>query len=61
MVDAVLGGQPGPAADVVLANAAAALIAAERANDPKQAVALAAQAISSGGALGVLQALRNLI
>lgn len=53
----VLQGEPGPARDIVLANTAAALIAAERASEPKMAAALAAEAVDSGVANGLLRRL----
>jgi anthranilate phosphoribosyltransferase len=53
----ILAGTPTPSARVVLANAAAALIAAERVATPAAGVAMAADAISSGRALRVLQEL----
>ena len=51
----VLSGQKGPKRDMVLMNAAAALVAAEQAPDMAQGVALAAQLIDSGAALGKLE------
>jgi anthranilate phosphoribosyltransferase len=57
LVRAILGGEPGPRRDVVLVNAAAALLAAARALDFKAGVALAARAIDSGAALGKLHSL----
>ena len=56
----VLGGERGPRRDVVLLNAGAALMVAGRANDLKEGVELAGQAIDSGGALRVLERLRAL-
>ncbi len=53
----ILTGARGPRRDVVLANAAAALVAAGKAPGLRQAVALAAEAIDSGAALAKLQAL----
>jgi anthranilate phosphoribosyltransferase len=50
----VLAGAPGAFRDIVLLNAAAALIVAERAEDLTGGVALAAQAIDSGAAHAVL-------
>jgi anthranilate phosphoribosyltransferase len=47
---AVLDGDPGPKRDIVLANAAAALLVAHRAPDLKSAVTIAAEAIDSGRA-----------
>jgi anthranilate phosphoribosyltransferase len=46
----VFRGKPGPARDIVLANAAAALLAAERASEPRAAVQMAADVIDSGKA-----------
>ncbi len=54
---AVLGGEAGPARDVVLANAAAALMAAGRAAEPLAAMEVARQSIDSGAAMGKLDAL----
>jgi anthranilate phosphoribosyltransferase len=53
----LLDGREGPAARVVLANAAAALVAAERVASPAQGVPLAAAAVSSGRARQVLDRL----
>jgi anthranilate phosphoribosyltransferase len=50
VIRAVLAGQPGPARDIVVVNAAAGLLAAGKAAEPKASAALAAQAIDSGGA-----------
>lgn len=57
-LEALLKGAPGAYRDVVLLNAAAALIVAGRAADLKQGAALAAKAIDDGAALGVLTRLR---
>lgn len=51
---AILEGERGPRRDVVLLNAAAALIAADRAEDLKEGVRQAARAIDSGEAARVL-------
>jgi len=51
----VLGGAQGPRREVVLLNAAAALRAAGLARDWKQGLGLAAEAIDSGRAAGVLE------
>ena len=56
---AVLRGEPGPRQDIVLANAAAALVAAEIADDWADGVALARRAIASGAAYEKLEALRT--
>jgi len=60
IIRAVLGGEPGPRRDIVLMNAAAALVAGARARDLKDGVAVAAQSIDSGGARGKLDALVTL-
>ena len=48
----ILAGAPGPRRDIVLVNAAAALVAVGRARDFREGVALAAGAIDSGAAKG---------
>ena len=53
----ILEGETGPPRDVVLANAAAALVAAGRAPDWGEGAALAAQSIDSGAARAKLDAL----
>lgn len=57
LVREVLNGQTGPRRDVVLLNAAAALIAAGRTNDWREAIGLAAESIDSKQARGVLERL----
>src|SRR5467141_1350459 len=57
IIRAVLGGEPGPRRDIVLMNAAAALVAGARARDLKDGVAVAAQSIDSRAARGKLDAL----
>jgi anthranilate phosphoribosyltransferase len=54
---AVLGGLKGPLRDIVLLNAAAALLVAGKASTLREGVALAAESIDSGKALAVLEAL----
>jgi anthranilate phosphoribosyltransferase len=54
----VLDGERGPRRDVVLINAAAALLVAGRVGDLREGVALAAGAIDSGGALRIVDGLR---
>jgi anthranilate phosphoribosyltransferase len=56
----VLEGKLGPLRDIVLFNAAAALLVAGKAKSLRDGVALAAQSIDSGKALGVLDALVKL-
>jgi len=58
VIRAVLEGQQGPATDVVLANAAAALVAAERAATPRAGMEQARASIRSGRALRVLTELQ---
>jgi anthranilate phosphoribosyltransferase len=57
VIRTVLDGREGPATRVVLANAAAALVAAGRASGPAEGVALAAAALASGRAREVLDRL----
>ncbi len=54
----VLRGVEGPALWVVLANAAAALLAAERVGSLREGVARAREAVAAGRALHVLEQLR---
>ncbi|HLY13784.1 MAG TPA: anthranilate phosphoribosyltransferase [Candidatus Limnocylindrales bacterium] len=58
LVEAVLGGAPGPRRDVVLLNAAAGFVAAGRASDLAAGVALAAATIDAGTPLALLARLR---
>ncbi|MGD0248525.1 MAG: anthranilate phosphoribosyltransferase [Candidatus Limnocylindrales bacterium] len=58
LVEAVLGGEPGPRRDVVLLNAAAAFVAAGRAAGLRDGIALAAQMIDTGAATARLARLR---
>ena len=60
MLRDVLQGKHGPARDVVLANAAGALVAAGSAATLKEGVALAAESIDTGAAQGKLDALVEL-
>jgi anthranilate phosphoribosyltransferase len=57
-LEALLKGATGPYRDVVVLNAAAALIVAGRAADLRHGAAIAAKAIDDGAALGVLTRLR---
>jgi anthranilate phosphoribosyltransferase len=50
IIRGLLAGAPGPRRDIVLMNAAAALVAGGRANDLRQAAGVAAKAIDSGAA-----------
>jgi anthranilate phosphoribosyltransferase len=56
---ALLEGAPGPFRDIVLLNAAAALLVAGRAADLRAGAAIAAEAIDGGAASGVLARLRH--
>ena len=53
----MLAGEPGPRRDIVLMNAAAALVVGGKAHDFKEGVALAAQSIDSGAAAAKLAGL----
>ena len=53
----VLGGEPGPRRDIVLMNAAAALVAGGKARDLKEGVGMASQSIDSGAAASKLAVL----
>jgi anthranilate phosphoribosyltransferase len=57
IIRAVLDGEKSPRRDVVLINAAAALVAAGRADRIADAITLAAESIDSGAAAGKLEAL----
>jgi len=57
IIRAVLGGEKSPRRDVVLLNAAAALVAAGRADRIADAIPIASQSIDSGAAAAKLQAL----
>ncbi len=54
---AILEGARGPKRDIVLVNSAAALVAAGKARDFQQGMALAAESLDSGAALAKLEAL----
>jgi anthranilate phosphoribosyltransferase len=54
IIRGVLAGKRGPARDIVLLNAGAALIVAGKATDPKTAAETAAQAIDNGAAANLL-------
>jgi len=58
-IDAILAGEPGPRRDVVLFNAAAALLVAGVAATLAEGVGLAAESIGSGRARGSLDRLRK--
>jgi anthranilate phosphoribosyltransferase len=57
IVRSILNGDPGPCRDIVVANAAAALLVAQRAPDLKSAVTIAAESIESGAARSKLEQL----
>lgn len=60
IVRGILGGDPGPRREVVLLNAAYALLAAGRVAAVAEGIALAAEAIDSGRALGQLEQLARM-
>ncbi len=57
LIRAILTGEPGPRRDIVIANAAAALVAAGQAADFLEGARIAAESIDSGAALNKLDAL----
>ena len=57
MIKDILDGAPGPRREMVLLNAGAALMAAERAKDFQEGIALAAECIDSGEAAHTLESL----
>jgi anthranilate phosphoribosyltransferase len=57
IIRAILDREPGPRRDIVVMNAAAALVAGAKAHDLKEGVALAAAAIDSGAARATLDRL----
>lgn len=59
LTEAILNGEPGPRRDVVVLNAAAALVVTGRAESLKEAIPLAARAIDTGRARERLEALRE--
>jgi anthranilate phosphoribosyltransferase len=60
IIRGLLEGEPGPRRDIVLMNAAAALVAGARARELKEGVTLAAESIDSGAARRTLEALVGL-
>lgn len=57
---AILSGEKGPKRDIVLLNSAFAILAGGKADNPKDALALAAESIDSGAALKKLEALAEM-
>lgn len=60
VIQRVFDGEPGPARDIVLANSAAALLAARFSENPKEAVSKAAEALDTGAAAGLVRRLAEL-
>jgi anthranilate phosphoribosyltransferase len=60
IIRAILASQPGPKRDIVVMNAAAALVAGGKARDLKEGVEVAARSIDTGAARGTLDALVEL-
>lgn len=60
IVRGILAGEKGPKRDIVLLNAAYALVAAGKAESPREGIATAAEAIDSGRALAQLEKLARL-
>lgn len=61
IIEGVLRGEPGPRRDVVLLNAAPAIVAAGAAKTWKEGIQAAANAIDSGAALKTLEGLRSFV
>jgi anthranilate phosphoribosyltransferase len=61
IAELILNGEPGPARDIVLMNAALALVAAGRAQDFREGVMRAEESIDSGAARGKLNRLREIV
>ena len=59
-IQLILSGKPGPARNIVVANAAAALLAGQRETDPVTAAGRVAKAIDSGAAKNTLDRLAEL-
>jgi len=57
---AILGGEKGPKRDIVLLNAAFAIMASGKADNPQAGLALAVESIDSGAALAKLEALAKM-
>jgi len=55
----VLRGEPGPKRDIVLLNAAAGLVVAERAADLREGISVAAKSIDSGAAMSALETFKS--
>ena len=53
----ILGGEKGPKRDIVVLNAAAAIVVGARASDMKEGIKMAEKSIDSGAAMGKLQQL----
>jgi anthranilate phosphoribosyltransferase len=60
IAESILNGERGPARDIVLMNAALALVAAGKASDFREGVLRAEESIDSGGARGKLNQLREI-
>ena len=59
ITEGILNGERGAHRDIVLLNGAAALVVAGRTSSLREGALIAAEAIDSGRALGVLQRLRT--
>jgi len=56
----ILQGKPGPKHDIILLNASAAIVVGGKADNLRQGITIAAEAIDSGSALEKLEALREM-
>ena len=61
IAESILNGERGPARDIVLMNAALALVAADKAPDFREGVMRAEESIDSGAARGKLRHLREIV
>ena len=61
IAESILNGERGPARDIVLMNAALALVAAGKAQDFREGVMRAEESIDSGAARGKLNRLREIV
>jgi anthranilate phosphoribosyltransferase len=57
LIRRLLSGEPGPARDIVILNAAAGLLVAEKATEPQAAASRAVESIESGAAVRLLERL----
>ena len=59
MIRSILAGEPGPRRDVAIVNAAAALMACQKAGSPSEAIKMATKSVDSGSAANILKRLHE--